>query len=181
MHTPLSLTDDELASLIGGENSVDLVTVAEAVHWFDLPKFYSLVTRLLRKPGGIIAVWGYNDMAVTPAFDSVMKRVRDTVVPFWDPNAQHLMNGYRTLPFPFQSVGLGCEGEPLQLDIQKLLSFEGLVRFFRSSSAVTTAKERGVDLLSEGVIKDLESAWGGRNLIRTVTYKAFMLAGKVKL
>ncbi|KAK9997003.1 hypothetical protein SO802_021689 [Lithocarpus litseifolius] len=51
IHTPLSLSDDELVTQIGGENSVDLVTVAEAVHWFELPKFYSIVTRLLRNPG----------------------------------------------------------------------------------------------------------------------------------
>ncbi|KAK9930246.1 hypothetical protein M0R45_027289 [Rubus argutus] len=61
IHTPMSISDDEMVNLIGGghENTVDLVTVATAVHWFDLPKFYSLVGRLLRKPGGIIAVWGY--------------------------------------------------------------------------------------------------------------------------
>ncbi|XP_073006585.1 uncharacterized protein [Typha latifolia] len=36
--------------------SVDLVKVADAVHWFDLPRFYAFVNRVLRKPGGVIAV-----------------------------------------------------------------------------------------------------------------------------
>ena len=166
---------------IGGENSVDLVTVAEAVHWFELPKFYSIVKRLLRQPGGVIAVWGYNDSEVSPTFDPVMKRVRETTLPFYDPKAQCLFDGYRTLPFPFESVGLGSEGEPLQLDIQRVMSFEEMVRGLRSSSAVTKAKDQGVDLLSEEVIKELESAWGGPNVIKTVTIKAFMLAGKVKV
>ncbi|THU72102.1 hypothetical protein C4D60_Mb04t08570 [Musa balbisiana] len=53
IHTPLSTSDDELVSM-------DLVTVAQAVHWFNLPRFYSLVKRVLRNPGGAIAVWGYN-------------------------------------------------------------------------------------------------------------------------
>uniref|UniRef100_A0A2N9FRY9 Methyltransferase type 11 domain-containing protein n=1 Tax=Fagus sylvatica TaxID=28930 RepID=A0A2N9FRY9_FAGSY len=181
IHTPLSLSDDELVTLIGGENSVDLVTVAEAVHWFDLPKFYSLVTRLLRKPGGVIGVWGYNDMVVSPTFDPVMHRVHDTIIPFYDTKAQHMLDGYKTLPFPFESIGLGSEGEPLQLDIQKMMSFEGFVRFSKSSSAITKAKDQGVDLLSEGVIKELKSAWGGPNVVRTVIYKAFMLLGKVKV
>ncbi|XP_030937430.1 putative methyltransferase DDB_G0268948 [Quercus lobata] len=181
IHTPLSLSDDELVTLIGGENSVDLVTVAEAVHWFELPKFYSIVTRLLRKPGGVIAIWGYNDMEVSPTFDPVMKRVRETTLPFYDPKAQCFLDGYRTLPFPFESVGLGSEGEPLQLDIQRVMSFEEMVRGLRSSSAVTKAKDQGVDLLPEEVIKELESAWGGPNVIKTVTIKAFMLAGKVKV
>ena len=181
LHTPLSITDDELVALIGGENSVDLVTVAQAVHWFDLPKFYSLVTHLLRKPGGVIAVWGYNDIVVSPIFDPIMKRFHDTTLPYWNPNIQHIFDAYKALPFPFESVGLGCEGKPQQLDIPQEVSFEKFLNMLRSWSPVNTAKDQGVDLLSESVVKELESAWGGPTLIRSITYKGFMLAGKVKL
>ncbi|XWS29927.1 hypothetical protein CRYUN_Cryun24cG0072600 [Craigia yunnanensis] len=181
LYAPLSISDDELLASIGGENSVDLVTVAQAVHWFDLPKFYSLVTRLLRKPGGVLAVWCYNDIIVSPTFDPVMKRFHDTTLPYWNPNIQYLFDGYRTLPFPFENVGLGSEGQPLALDIPKKLSFEGFLRMVRSWSAMVTAKNQGVDLLSEMVVKELESAWGGSDLVRSIAYKAFMLAGKVKL
>ena len=158
LHTPLSITDDELVALIGGENSVDLVTVATAVHWFDLPKFYSLVTRLLRKPGGIIVVWGYYDIVVSPIFDPVMKHFHDTTLPYWNPKIQYIFDAYKTLPFPFESVGLGCEGKPQPLDIPKETSFEGFLRMLRSWSSVTTAIDQGVDLLSESVVKEFESA-----------------------
>lgn len=178
IQTPLSLSNDELISLIGGEGSADLVTVAQAVHWFDLPNFYSIVTRLLRKPGGLFAVWGYNDIVVSPAFDPVMKRFHDTTLPYWNQNIKYIFDAYKTLPFPFQDVGLGCEGKPLQLDIPKQLSFEGFIRMLKSWSAVMTAKENGVDLLPEEMVKDFETAWGGPDLVRSVTYKAFMLAGK---
>jgi hypothetical protein len=181
LHTPLSITDDELMALIGGENSVDLVTVAQAVHWFDLPKFYSLVTRLLSKPGGVIAVWGYNDIVVSPIFYPIMKRFHDTTLPYWNPNIQYVFDAYKTLPFPFESVGAGSEGKPLLLDIPKELSFEGFLSLLRSWSSVTTAKDQGVDLLSESVVKEFESAWGGPRLVRSVIYKGFMLAGKVRL
>ncbi|URD97381.1 Methyltransferase domain [Musa troglodytarum] len=53
IHTPLATSDDELVSM-------DLVTVAQAVHRFNLPRFYSLVKRVLRNPGGVIAMWGDN-------------------------------------------------------------------------------------------------------------------------
>ncbi|XP_059656288.1 uncharacterized protein LOC132303159 isoform X2 [Cornus florida] len=180
LHTSLSMSDDELVSMIGGENSVDLVTVAQAVHWFDLPRFYSIVTRLLRQPGGALAVWCYNDIEVSPTFDPVMKRFHDTTIPFWNPSIQHVFDGYRTLAFPFESIGLGSEGKPLPLDIPKELSFHGFLGMLRSWSAVPTAKERGVDLLPEAVVKEFESAWGGSELVRSVIYKAFMLAGTVK-
>ncbi|KAF5745109.1 methyltransferase [Tripterygium wilfordii] len=181
IHTPLTLSDEELISLIGGENSVDLITVAQAIHWFDLPKFYSLVTRLLRKPGGIFAVWCYNDVVVSPEFDRPFKQFHDTTLPYWNGKIRYLFDGYRELPFQFESVGLGCEGKPLELEIPKELKFEGLLKNFMSWSAVITAKDQGVDLLSESVVQELESAWGGRELVRSVALKAFMLAGKVKI
>ncbi|TQD70475.1 hypothetical protein C1H46_043991 [Malus baccata] len=178
VHTPLTITDDELIALIGGENSADLVTVAQAMHWFVLPKFYNLVSRLLRKPGGVLAVWCYNDIEVCPEFDPIMKRFHDTTLPFWDRNIQYIFDGYKTLPFPFQSVGFGCEG-PLTLDIPKKLSFQGFLKMVGSWSAVVTAKHQGVDLLPEKLVEEFEGAWGGSKLVRSVTYKAFMLAGKV--
>lgn len=181
LHTPPGLTNDELISLIGPENSVDLITVAEAIHWFDLPNFYSIVNRLLKKPGGIIAVWCYNDVTVSPVFDPVMKQFHNTTLPYWDPKVQYVFDGYKTLPFPFEEVGLGCEGRPMKLDIPKTVSFEGFLAMLKSWSAVAMAKEKGVDLLDERVVKELINAWGGSHVIKHVVYKAFMLVGKLKL
>ncbi|KAI4330111.1 hypothetical protein MLD38_028418 [Melastoma candidum] len=172
-----SIPDDDLVSLIGGEGSVDLITVAQAVHWFNLPRFYSVASRLLRKPGGVIALWCYNDIEVTPEFDAMLKGFHDTTLPYWDPNVRHVFSGYKDLPFPFRSVGMGREGEPVPMDIPKVLSFEGLVGMLRSWSAVVTARDRGVDLLSEEVVKGLEEAWGGPDVVRPIIYKALMLAG----
>ncbi|KAF3440625.1 hypothetical protein FNV43_RR18909 [Rhamnella rubrinervis] len=181
IHTPLTLTDDDVVSLFGGENSVDLVTVAQGVHWFDLPSLYSRVSRLLRKPGGVFAVWCYRGVEVSPTFDPLMMKFSETTLPYWDPHAKYVFDGYKTLPFPFESVGLGSEGDPLALEIPKQLSFEGFLRMLRSWSAVNTAKDQGVDLLNEKMVKELESAWGGPEFVRSVVFTAFMLAGKVKL
>ncbi|ONI12385.1 hypothetical protein PRUPE_4G160700 [Prunus persica] len=181
-HTALNITDEEVIALLGGEDSVDLVTVATAVHWFDLPKFYNLVSRLLKKPGGVLAVWTYSGIEVSPTFDPVMKRFHDTTLPFQDNRAQYAFDGYKTLPFPFQSLtGFGCEGNPLPLAVPAKLSFEGVLKFLKSWSAVTTAKDQGVDLLPEKVVKEFEAAWGDSKLVKSVSYKAFMLAGKVRL
>ncbi|KAI4378823.1 hypothetical protein MLD38_016252 [Melastoma candidum] len=180
VHTPTTMTDDEMVVLLGGEGSVDLITVATAAHWFDLPKFYALAKRVLRKPGGVIAVWGYNRMEVNPEFEKVEARLHKAVTEFWHPDSRRLiMEGYRTIPFPFESIGLGKEGEPLQLSIPKELSFQGLLKVAESSSIITKAKEDGLKLLSEEVVAELEAAWGGRDVVRTVNYKAFMLVGTV--
>lgn len=52
---------------------------------------------------------------------------------------------------------------------------------FKSWSAIVTAREKGVDLLPESLVSELETAWGGADVIRTVVYKAFMIAGKVSV
>ncbi|PKI79429.1 hypothetical protein CRG98_000176 [Punica granatum] len=181
LHTPLFLSEDDLITRIGSENLVDLVTVVHAVHWFDLSSFYSAAIQALRKPGGIIALWCYSGVEVDSTFDPVMKKFHDTTLPYWDSRMQYVFDGYKTLPFPFESVGLGSEGEPFELDIPKEMSFEWFLGTLRTWSAVAVAKERGVDLLPESVVKEFETAWGGPGLVRSVVYKAFALVGSVKL
>ena len=40
------------------DRSVGLITVAQALHWFDLEKFYAEAVRVLA-PQGVLAVWAY--------------------------------------------------------------------------------------------------------------------------
>lgn len=181
LHTPLTMSDDELVTLLGGENSVDLITVASAVHWFDLEKFYPIVRRVLRNPGGILAVWCYSGIQLSPEIDLLLRTHFERTFPFRNPNVKYAVECYKTLPFPFESVGVGSEGQPLELEMQKEMSFEGLLKLLKSLSSFNTAKGQGVDLLSEEVVREFESAWGGPELVRTIIYKTYMLAGKVKL
>ncbi|KAL6615473.1 hypothetical protein ACP70R_037743 [Stipagrostis hirtigluma subsp. patula] len=175
LHTPDATPREDVVAALGGEGCVDLITVAQAVHWFDLPAFYAVARRVLRRPGGVIAVWGYN-YRISPVED-MMTRFFRTTLPYWDSRARYVIDGYRDLPFPFDDIGLGREGEPAILDMEHDMSFEGLIGMLRSWSAVTTAKQQGVELLGERVVKELEEEWGGASLVRRVTYKAFLLAG----
>jgi hypothetical protein len=90
---------------------------------------------------------------------------------------RYCTEGYRDLPFPLDDIGHGREGEPASLDMEHEMPFEGLIGMLRSWSAVATAKQRGVDLLGERVVKELEEEWGGASVGRKVTFKAFRLAG----
>ncbi|CAL9152144.1 unnamed protein product, partial [Musa hybrid cultivar] len=148
---------------------MDLVTVAQAVHWFNLPKFYSVVKGVLRNPRGVIAVWGYN-YRVSSSEDTA-KRFLDTMLPCSDPRARHVIDGYRNLPFLSKSVGMGGKGNPNILD---------MVGLMRSWSAVATAREQGVEPLSEDVVKKLESDRGGSSEVRTITHKVPLPVGTSK-
>jgi SAM-dependent methyltransferase len=84
--------------------SVDLLTVAQAVHWFDLPLFYAEVERVLR-PGGVLALWCYERLRVDPAIDPLIESFyMDTLGPYWPPERRWVESGYRDLPFPFAEL-----------------------------------------------------------------------------
>ena len=89
----------EAVSLEAG--SVDLVTVAIAVHWFDLEAFYQHVKRIL-VPGGILAVWTYYYPEINPDIDRVVKYLTAEVLAgYWPERIVYVEQHYRTLPFPF--------------------------------------------------------------------------------
>ena len=85
-------------------NRFDLITVAQALHWFDLPSFYSEVRRTIQSQG-ILAVWGYAMLTVDPAVDALfLDFYHNKVGPYWD-NARKLVeNHYRDIPFPFKEI-----------------------------------------------------------------------------
>lgn len=87
------------------EASVDLVTVAQALHWFDVEAFYAEARRVGR-PDALIAVWNYP----RPRFaDATLDRVfldfySNVVGPHWPPERRHIEANYTTLPFPFREI-----------------------------------------------------------------------------
>ncbi|KAF7852155.1 hypothetical protein BT93_L0545 [Corymbia citriodora subsp. variegata] len=159
LHTPSSLSEDEVVAMLRGENSVDLITVATAIHWFDIPKLYSIAKWSSASPEG---------------------RLREFYRLYSKPGVQYAFEEYRNLPFAFESVGLGCEGQPVELEMPREMSCETFLRVQSTSSAVATAKQNGVYLLTDDVVKEFKTAWGGSELVRTVKFKVFMLAGSVK-
>jgi len=84
--------------------SVDLVTVAQALHWFDIPRFFAETGRVL-KPGGVLAVWAYAVFRATPEIDAVVDRLyRDIVGPYWPPDRAMIEQGYAGVEMPFRPV-----------------------------------------------------------------------------
>lgn len=87
--------------------SVDLVTVAQALHWLELDAFYAEARRVLA-PGGLLAVWTYGRNRVDGGpIDALIDHFYDDVVgPYWPPERRWVEAGYRGLPFPFREESL---------------------------------------------------------------------------
>jgi SAM-dependent methyltransferase len=155
------------------EGSVDLVTVAQAVHWLDVEAFYQEARRVLRPEGGI-AVWCYALARVTPEIDRLLGRFcYQTVGAYWAPERRHVETGYRDLPFPFHELTF----PPFRMEHQ--LTLEAFAGFLDTWSAVRRYRaEVGEDPLAP-FIAELEPVWGGRAVPRVVRWPLTGRAGRL--
>ena len=84
-----------------GDGSVDLVTAAQAAHWFDLDAFYREVRRVAH-PRAVVALISYGMAHVAPEIDCVVRHLHDAILePYWPPERSHVADGDRSLAFPF--------------------------------------------------------------------------------
>lgn len=117
------------------EHSVDLLTAAQAAHWFDLPVFHAEVRRVLR-PGGIIALWCYQRLLVEPASDAVIGVFyNERLGPYWPPERGYVERGYLNLPFPFDELPAPA------LTMQAEWTLDQLMGYFSTWSAVKRYRE----------------------------------------
>jgi SAM-dependent methyltransferase len=134
--------------------AVDLISVAQALHWFDLESFYAEAQRVL-KPGGVLAAWCYLLPDITPEIDPILRRYYEEVLgPFWAPGIRRVEERYANLPFPF------AELEPPGVRMEAEWDLEQVSGFLRSWSATPEyVAAHGRHPLEE-VQADLEKAWG---------------------
>lgn len=134
---------------------VDLVTVAQALHWFDLERFWPEVRRVLR-PGGLVAVWCYQLFSSTPEVDRVIARFyQDVVGPYWPPERAILERGYGDVPFPFQEIAVPPFAMAADWDLAHLLGYLG------TWSATRRYQTRHGSDPREQIRDELTAAWGG--------------------
>jgi SAM-dependent methyltransferase len=153
--------------------SADLVTVAQALHWFDLPRFYSEVNRVC-KPGGALAVWTYDLHAVNAAVDPVLARFQSEYVgAYWPPERALVDAGYRTIPFPFAEVLAPQFEMTANWDLPTLL---GYMNTWSATKRFQSAN--GFNPL-ERLADDFAQAWGTPAEVRTVRWNLALRVGRV--
>lgn len=86
------------------DNTFDLVTVGQALHWFDFYAFYEEVKRTC-KDHAILAVWGYKLLEVSSKIDPVIRDFYTNITgPYWDEERKHIDDAYQSIPFPFEEI-----------------------------------------------------------------------------
>lgn len=151
----------------------DLIVVAQALHWFDLDRFWPEVRRVARR-GALFAAWTYGALRVDgDAADALVQSFRGEAAPWWPEERRHVENGYRELPFPFVRV------EAPVFTVEAAWSVDRLLAYLRSWSSVVRMREAlGADPVAR-IEARLRAAWGEDGLERTIRWPLAVHAGFV--
>jgi SAM-dependent methyltransferase len=152
--------------------SVDLVTVAQALHWLELDPFFLEVRRVLRR-GGVLAVWSYGRVQVQGPVDTPLQQFySETIGPYWPAERSHVEDGYRSLAFPFDEVA----APPFHMESSWTLAH--LLGYVRSWSATA----RYVQVHGHDPVVPLEERltplWGGPLRERRISWPLSLRVGR---
>ncbi|HJR85161.1 MAG TPA: class I SAM-dependent methyltransferase [Nitrososphaeraceae archaeon] len=157
-------------------DSVDIVTVAQALHWFDFDKFYSNVKRVGKK-GGIIAVWSYDMHKINPQIDKITKKLDvdgDILGSYWDKEARYVKEKYETITFPFREISVPAFKTTLHWNLNQLWDYMNTwssVKKYYSEN-----KQDPLDIVKP----EVSALWGEEFDKKQVTWNINIRAGVIK-
>lgn len=155
------------------DRSADLVTVAQALHWFDVDAFFREARRVLA-PGGLLAAWCYARLAIDPAIDGPIETFFSaTVGPYWPPERVLVETHYRGIAFPFEEIEMPAFALEHHWTLDELA---GYLRTWSATLRYTAA--RGSDPV-EPLVGELRGPWGGPERRRRVRWPLHFRAGFV--
>ena len=154
-----------------GPASADLVTAAQAVHWFDLPAFYAEIERVAR-PGALVALIAYGALRVDLHLDPLILGFhRGTLGDYWPPERRLVEDGYRGLEFPFREIA------PPEMAIAVDWSLPELLGYIGTWSAVKRLREAGGAAALDRFAAALAERWGAPEAKRQVRFPLALRVG----
>ena len=153
-------------------NSADLITVAQALHWFDLGRFYAEARRVLR-PKGVLAAWSYGWAHVCAPVDKIIEHLHDGVLdPYWLDENRVAAEGYLKVAFPFEEVYSPHLTMRTYWDLDEMMGY-----LMTWSAAERYRRANGIDPI-EIVKEELAQAWGDGRARREVRWELNLRVGR---
>ena len=151
--------------------SVDLITVGQALHWFDIDRFFGEAERVLVN-GGVLAAWCYELCRVSDACDAVVEELYWKIVgEFWPPERRLIEERYAGISLPGQAL------ESREFHMSVSWSVADMLGYLRTWSACARYRqERGDDPVSR-IETNLRAAWGEGH--RAVRWPLTLLASRL--
>ena len=155
-----------------GDHTANLVTVAQAYHWFDHARFCEEARRVL-SDDGVVALWSYAESRVSPEVDLVVDELHHrTLGADWPPERQHVLDKYRDLPFPFRMIS----APPFEMRSQwNLAQYLGYLSSWSASQR--HLQRTGKDAVA-AIAPAMRAAWGDPETVRPVEWPLLLLVGR---
>jgi SAM-dependent methyltransferase len=153
-------------------NSVDLLTIANALHWFDFDIFYKEAKRVLKK-NGIIAAWAYGTPEISAEIDPVVKHFHDhTLGEYWLAENRLVEARYTTIPFPFPEIPAP------EFIYEKRATLDEVIGGFNTWSATQRFINTNGFNPTEKLREELKALWPD-NSEKTLTWKLILKVGRI--
>ena len=152
------------------DSAADLITAAQAAHWFDRPKFYAEVRRI-SAPGAVLALITYNNPRTDSEALAPIMALYEALDPWWRPERHDVEAGYANFEFPF---------DPIKVDggvIERAWDFAAIRAYVETWSALRFAREAGQGGLVDDHLARARAAWG--ESVRVVVWPVTVRAGRV--
>lgn len=145
--------------------SVDLITVAQALHWFDVAQFFRECDRVLVRDG-VLAIWTYGPLHLDgDSVDAIVSEFEEIVHPYWPPERALVDSGYKSVVLP------GPDIDVPEFEMTAAWTLGTLLGYFGTWSSTQSYREtNGVDP-RDLVAPALRAAWGNSATPRGVTWK----------
>lgn len=158
------------------DDSVALLTVAQALHWFDFERFHAEARRVLA-PGATIAAWTYSFMSVVPQLGAALEAeltrfYHDVVGPYWPPERRWVDEAYATIPFPYEAVPAPAFTIELAWNLPALLGYLG--SWSATQACRDACSEDPVPALGER----LAPLWGAPGARRKLSWPLGLCVGR---
>ncbi|GAB3753736.1 class I SAM-dependent methyltransferase [Lysobacter olei] len=161
----LAVEPGERTALPGG--SVQLIAVAQALHWFDRPKFFAECQRVLA-PGGVLAAWGYPDFLAPEGMVEAVEAFRARIEPYWPPERAQIDARYAGYDWPFPALPTPTLWLEAEWPLGHFLRYLGSMSASARCQAAT-----GIDPVAHHG-PALAAAWGDAADLRTITWPLFL-------
>jgi SAM-dependent methyltransferase len=155
------------------DRSVDLVTVAQALHWLRLDHFYAEVRRVCR-PGACIAATCYFEPSVSADVDPVLRRWEFFIRPYWTPERAWVDDGYRSIPFPFREFPAPQFTLMVESSLTRFLGYLGTW-----SATRQFVKAHCADPL-ERFVPEFAAGWGDPATVRAIRWQFNIRLGRIE-
>ena len=154
------------------DGTCDLITAAQAFHWFDQEAFYREARRVLR-PRGVVAIWTYALCRISPEVDAVVQVLYGNILgAYWEPERRQVEEGYSKASFPFEEL------KPPAFEMAASWEFEHLLGYLGTwSSLQTYIKKNGGENPLEKLMPELQAAWGAA-ITRTARWELALRVGR---